>query len=90
MGRTLPSASMLLMHEISNYSSFKRTLAPRDQTALDQLFVYANLHVAEAAYASFELPMETFLLAMLLEMHKEVIHLRKEIESFSQDVSSGS
>ena len=80
MGRTLPSASMVLMHEIANFTPFKRGLAPRDQLALEQLFIYANRHVAEAAYASFELPMETFLMAMLLEMHKEVIRLRKEIE----------
>ena len=89
MGCTLPSASMLLMHEISNFTPFKRALAPRDQVALEELFIYANLHVAEAAYTAFELPMQTFMLAMLLEMHKEVIRLRKEIEGLSPGLKSG-
>ncbi len=33
------------------------------------------------AYSANALPMETMLLAMLLEEHKEVIRLRNEIES---------
>jgi hypothetical protein len=40
--------------------------------------------VAEAAYTAFELPMETFMLAMILEMHKEVIGLRKEIGNIQE------
>jgi len=67
------------MQEQAHYSQFKNALARSDQLALEQLFIYANLHVAEAAYTSFELPMETFILAMILEMHKEVMKLRKEI-----------
>ena len=73
MGRTVPSAAILLMQEEVHNSQFKKALAPRDQRALEPLFIYANLHVADAAYNAFELPMEIFMLAMLLEMHKEVI-----------------
>ena len=39
-----------------------------------------RLHLAAAAYAADLLPMETFLLAMLLEEHKEVIRLRDQVE----------
>ena len=59
MGRTVPSAAILLMQEQAHYSQFKKALAPRDQLALEQLFICANLHVAEAAYTAFELPMES-------------------------------
>ena len=76
MGRTVPSAAILLMQEQAHYSQFKKALARSDQLALEQLFVYANLHVAEAAHKAFEPPMETFMLAMLLEMHKKVGRLR--------------
>jgi hypothetical protein len=86
MGRTVPSASILLMQEQAHYSQFKKALASRDQRALEQLFIYANLHVAEAAYAAFELPMEIFMLSMILEMHKEVIRLRNEIENRTKGV----
>jgi hypothetical protein len=85
MGRTVPSAAILLMQEQAHYSQFKKALARSDQLALEQLFVYANLHVAEAAYTAFELPMQTFMLAMILEMHKVVMRLRKEIEKIAKD-----
>jgi len=52
-----------------------------DQLALDELFVAARQHLAAAAYAANALPMETFLLSMLLEEHKEVIRLRAQIEA---------
>jgi hypothetical protein len=66
-----------LMQEQAHYSQFKKALARNDQLAVEQLFVHANLHVADIA---FKLPIETFILAMIVEMHKEVIKLRKEIE----------
>jgi hypothetical protein len=72
------------MKEQAHYSQFKKALAPRNQRALEQLFIYANLHVAEVAYASFELPMEVFMLSMILEMHKEVMRLKNEIENIAK------
>ena len=46
---------------------------------LDELFAYAGLHLAPAAYASHTIPFEIFLLAMLLEEHKEVMRLRRVV-----------
>jgi hypothetical protein len=40
------------MQEQARYSQFKKALARSDQLALEQLFIYANLHVAEAAYTA--------------------------------------
>ena len=56
MGRTVPSAAILLMQEQVHYSQFKKALARSDQLALEQLFIYTNLHVAEAANTDFEHP----------------------------------
>jgi hypothetical protein len=80
MGRTLPSATQLLIHEEAAFGQFRRALRRSDQLVLDELFRYAHLHIAEAQYASHALPLEVFMLAMLLEKHKEVIRLRKLIE----------
>jgi hypothetical protein len=85
MGRTLPSITMSFMQEQEAFSRFRRALRRSDQLALDDLFVSARKHLAAAAYAAHALPMETFLLAMLLEEHKEVIRLRRLIE----DAQSG-
>lgn len=80
MGRTLPSITQSLNEEQQAFSRFRRALRRSDQLALDELFVAARQHLAAAAYAANALPMETFLLSMLLEEHKEVIRLRAQIE----------
>jgi hypothetical protein len=48
---------------------------PRDQRALEELFVYANKHITETQFASCQFPEDIFMLTMLLEMHKEVMAL---------------
>lgn len=80
MGRTLPSITISFMQEQEAFSRFRRALRRADQLALDDLFSSARKHLAAAAYAAHALPMETFLLAMLLEEHKEVMRLRRLLE----------
>ena len=80
MGRTLPSITQAFLQEQVSFSRFRRALRRGDQIALDDLFSAAHKHLAAAAYASNALPFETFLLAMLLEEHKEVIRLRQLVE----------
>jgi hypothetical protein len=80
MGRTLPSITQVFYQEQGSLARFRRALRRSDQLILDDLFVSAQKHLAAAAYASHALPMETFLLAMLLEEHKEVMDLRNLVE----------
>jgi hypothetical protein len=79
MGRTLPSITQVFYQEQASFSTFRRALRRSDQLALDDLFASARQHLAAAAYASHPLPFEIFLLAMLLEEHKEVMHIRKQL-----------
>ena len=81
MGRTLPSVSQILLQEQEAFARFRRALRRSDQLALDDLFVSAQKHLSAAAYASHALPFEVFLLAMLLEEHKEVIRLRRLVDA---------
>jgi hypothetical protein len=76
MGRTLPSATQAFLQEQEAFARFRRALRHSDQVALDDLFASARQHLAAAAYASHALPFEVFLLAMLLEEHKQVMRLR--------------
>jgi hypothetical protein len=71
---------MSFVQEQEAFSRFRRALRRSDQLALDDLFASARKHLAAAAYAAHALPMETFLLAMLLEEHKEVMRLRRLVE----------
>ena len=80
MGRTLPSVTQTFLQEQEAFSRFRRALRRSDQLALDDLFASAHQHLAAAAYASHALPFETFLLAMLLEEHKEAMRLRQQFE----------
>ena len=80
MGRTLASITQVFLQEQAAFARFRRALRRSDQEAMDDLFIAARKHLSAAAYASHALPFEVFLLAMLLEEHKEVIRLRKILE----------
>jgi predicted TIM-barrel fold metal-dependent hydrolase len=86
MGNVTPTVTDLLHQEQANLARFRRALRREDQVILDDLFVAAYKHRAAAAYAGHLLPFETFLLSMQLEDHKEVMHLRTEVESLHRQV----
>lgn len=80
MGRTLPSATQLMHQEEAALSRFRRALRREDQLVFDDLFTSAQKHISAAAYAAHALPFEAFLMAMLLEEHKEVMRLRNVVK----------
>ncbi|GJQ35954.1 MAG: hypothetical protein HS100_05565 [Anaerolineales bacterium] len=81
MGNVTPTITDLLHAEEANLAKFRRALRREDQLVFDDLFAAAYKHRAAAAYAGHLLPFETFLLAMQIEDHKEVMHLREEIRN---------
>jgi len=80
MGRTLPSATQVFHLEEHTMSILRQGLGRQEQYVLDTLFDSAHHHIAAVSYAAHPLPMEMFLLAMLLEQHKEVIRMRSGLE----------
>jgi len=80
MGRTLPSATQLMLKEEAALARFRRALRRGDQLVFDDLFTSAQKHISATAYAAHALPFETFLMAMLLEEHKEVMRLRQIVD----------
>lgn len=79
MGRTIASITQTFLKERAAFARFRRALRASDQQVLDDLFASAQKHLSAASYASHALPFETFLLSMLLEEHKEIIRLRREV-----------
>ena len=79
MGRTLPSITQVFLQEQESFLRFRRALRRSDQQALDDLFAAAHQHLAAAAYAAHALPFEVFLLAMLLEEHKQTLRLQRQL-----------
>ncbi len=79
MGRTLPSATQVFQIEEQSLKRYRRALRRADQLTHDELFDYAQKHIAEAGYAAHPLPMEVYLLSMLLEEHKQALKLREQV-----------
>jgi hypothetical protein len=73
-----------MLNEEASLARFRRALRRSDQLAFDDLFTAAQKHISAAAYAAHALPFETFLMAMLLEEHKEVTRLRKIVEALQE------
>jgi len=84
MGRTLPSATQLMHLEEAALARFRRALRRGDQLVFDDLFSAAQKHISAAAYAAHALPFETFLMSMLLEEHKEIMHLREIVKKLEE------
>ncbi len=84
MGRTLPSATQLMLNEEAALARFRRALRRGDQLIFDDLFTSAQKHISATAYAAHALPFETFLMAMLLEEHKEVMRLHKIVKRLEE------
>ena len=76
MGRTLLSYPTHASGR-SRPARFRCALRRDDQLVFDDLFTAAQKHISATAYAAHALPFETFLMAMLLEEHKEVMRLRE-------------
>ncbi len=79
MGRTLATASQIILTEEQALKDFRRALRKPQQQAFDDLFSNARKQVAAITMASNALPFETVLLAMLVEEHTEVQRLREEV-----------
>jgi len=86
MGRTIPSFMQVILSEQASLAKFRRAL--RHEEAFDDLFRMAHYHAAESAYASHVLPFEVMLLAMLLEEHKLVLRLQRQIEQLESNGES--
>ncbi len=85
MGRTLPTITQLFHQQTEALARFRRGLRRSDQLVLDDLLAAAQNHLAAAAYASDMLPFEMFLLAMLLEEHKEVRRLKEMLTAYERE-----
>ena len=77
MGRTIESATQLIITAQNALAKFRRGLRKDDQLAFDDLFRAARRQVAAISYAAHLVPFESMLLAMLIEEHQRVLRLEK-------------
>lgn len=89
MGRTLPSAMVVFDAEASRWSKFRRALRREDQEVLDEVFRDARKHISAMAYASSPVPMESILLAMLIEERKSARALDGRLKKLEEANGAG-
>jgi hypothetical protein len=80
MGHTLSTVTQNYQRFLAYVQPFKRALRKSDQLALDTLLDEANQHLPAAGYAANLLPGIGFLLALVLEKHKQAARLEAELE----------
>lgn len=85
MGHTLSTVTQNYQRFLAYVQPFRRALRKSDQLALDNLLDEASQHLPAAGYAANLLPGIAFLLALLLEKHKQVRHLEFELEDQRKD-----
>lgn len=76
MGRTVPTMTQIVAQEEASFAPFRRALRREDREVLDRLFAAARQHAAPAAHMSRPVPFEAILVAMLLEVAKQVYALQ--------------
>ena len=86
MGRTVLSFNQKIMSIESEWSKFRRALRKEDQELLDDLFGFAKYHSAPSSYFSTPNPIEPVLMAMLIEILKEVRRLKFELRAKEEDL----
>ena len=84
MGKTLPPFSHLIEHERRCWAPFKRALPKADRATFDRLFDCAKLHVQAGVCQSRPLPLETIILAVLLEQHKQLEQVHEMLEALQR------
>ena len=79
MGRTIASITQTWQEEEAALNRFKRALRKDDQVVLDELLVMSRLHLAEASYASNLYPLDMYLIAILLEVYKQLKATQRQL-----------
>ncbi len=79
MGRTIASITQTWQEEEAALNRFKRALRKDDQVLLDELLVMSRLHLAEASYASNLYPLDMYLIAILLEVYKQLKDTQRKL-----------
>ena len=82
MGRTVITATQLIQKvQAEHWGKFRRALRREDQEILDRLFDRAQYHAQAMAYAAMPIPMEPILVAMLIELQRDLLNLQKQVRT---------
>jgi hypothetical protein len=81
VGRTVLPYSQVWEEERERWRKFRRALRKEDQAYFDRLFESARLHLQAGVYAANPWPLESMLMAMLLEHEKAIRRLEEYLKN---------
>jgi hypothetical protein len=88
MGRTVITATQLIQRiQAEHWGKFRRALRREDQEILDRLFDRAQYHAQAMAYAAMPVPMEPILVAMIIEIQRDLMKLQKQLQEKNNGIS---
>ena len=79
MGRTVTPYSQEYAAFQQRAQKFRRTLRTEDQLLLDEILELGRLHLQGGVYAAAPLPLESFLLGILVEQRKTLRQLETQL-----------
>ena len=79
MGRTVTPYSQEYAAFQQRAQKFRRTLRAEDQLILDEILEFGRLHLQAGVYAAAPLPLESFLLGILVEQRKTLRQLETQL-----------
>jgi len=85
MGRNLPSITQVFQEDKEYLLRFRRLLPVHEHWAIDELLAFAHRHIPAVAYAGHPLPFVMFLLAMLVEQHKQLKRLEEALHALKEE-----
>ena len=81
MGRTVLTATQVIQRiQAEHWGKFRRALRREDREILDRLFDRAQYHAQAMAYAAMPVAMEPILVAMIIELQRDLLALRHQFE----------
>jgi hypothetical protein len=87
MGRNLPSITQVFQEDKEYLMRFRRLLPRHEHWVIDDLLAFAHKHIPAVAYAGHPLPFAMFLLAMLVEQHKQLKRLEEALYALQETLN---
>lgn len=85
MGRTVPSFTMALMEEESEWRLFRQCLDRQDRQAFDDIFAIPRLYISSCMYSANPVVLHPIILSILFHHYKQLDDLVARVEAMTGD-----
>ena len=83
MGRTIPSFTLALMEEESEWKAFRKYLDRKDRSMFDEMFAIPRLYISSCMSCASPVVVEPIFLSILFHHYKRLAHLVSRVEKIT-------